>query len=147
MKNQELWEELLVLTKQRNITWQWVKGHSGDHFNELCDRIAVEEAEEAAQQGRAKPQETRDDFDEYFSSRVESARPQEMRDDSQTGNEENATGVQTAGETDGGYEREPLQAGAMQVLELIFEAVDEAKSFKDFKVRMIRLEKSIEMNE
>ena len=127
VKNQELWEELLVLTKQRNITWQWVKGHSGDHFNELCDRIAVEEAEAAAQQGKAKPQET--------------------RDDSQTGNEENATGVQTAGETDGGYEREPLQAGAMQVLELIFEAVDEAKSFKDFKVRMVRLEKSIEMNE
>ena len=103
------------------------QGPQRDHFNELCDRIAVEEAEAAAQQGKAKPQET--------------------RDDSQTGNEENATGVQTAGETDGGYEREPLQAGAMQVLELIFEAIDEAKSFKDFKVRMVRLEKSIEMNE
>ena len=33
VSNRELWEELLVLTKQRNITWQWVKGHSGNHFS------------------------------------------------------------------------------------------------------------------
>ena len=136
MSNRELWEELLVLTKQRNITWQWVKGHSGNHFNELCDRMATKEAEAAAQQGMARPQETRDDLDEYFGSGVESARPQQTRDDSQTGNGENATGVQTAGETGGGYELEPVQAGAMQVLELVFAAEAEAKSFKDFKDQM-----------
>ena len=124
VSNRELWEELLLQTKQRNITWQWVKGHSGNHFNELCDRMATEEAEEAVQQAWARPQETRDDF--------------------QTSNGKNATGAQTAGETRRGYELEPVQAGAMQVLELIFAAVAEAKSFKDFKDRMDRLEKSID---
>ena len=144
VSNRELWEELLVLTKQRNITWQWVKGHSGNHFNELCDRIATEEAEAAVQQAWARPQETRDDLDEHFGSGVESARHLETRDNFQTGSGENATGVQTAGETGGGYELEPVQAGAMQVLELIFAAVAEAKSFKDLKNQMGRLEKSID---
>ena len=125
VSNRDLWEELLPLTKQRNITWQWVKGHSGDYFNEICDRMATEEAETAAQPSIARPQEKRDDF--------------------QTGSGENATGVQAAEETGGGYELEPLQAGAMQeVLELIFAAVNEARSFKDFKARMVQLEESID---
>ena len=47
--NRELWEEVLPLTEGRKITCQWVRGHSGDHFNELCDRIANEEADLAAQ--------------------------------------------------------------------------------------------------
>ena len=71
-------------------------------------------------------------------------RPQETRDDFQTGSGENATGVQAAGETGGGYELEPAQLGTMQVLELDFAAVAEAKSFNDFKDRMGRLEKSID---
>ena len=62
VSNRDLWEELLLLTKQRNITWQWVKGHSGDHFNELCDRMATEEAEAATQPSITNPQEKRDDF-------------------------------------------------------------------------------------
>ena len=43
--NREFWEELAALAMQHSITWQWVKGHSGDQFNELCDRIANEEAD------------------------------------------------------------------------------------------------------
>ena len=45
VKNQDLWKELEALTQGKVITWSWIKGHTGDHFNELCDRIANEEAE------------------------------------------------------------------------------------------------------
>ena len=50
VSNRDLWHELLLLAGQRNITWIWDKGHSGDHFNELCDQMATEEAQAAAQQ-------------------------------------------------------------------------------------------------
>ena len=40
-KNGNLWAKLDQLTIKRNITWTWVRGHSGDPMNELCDRIAV----------------------------------------------------------------------------------------------------------
>ena len=42
--NRDLWETLIELAQGFNITWQWVKGHSGDHYNELCDTIAREQA-------------------------------------------------------------------------------------------------------
>lgn len=38
--NRDLWEELLLETKKRNVEWQKVLGHSGDKFNERCDEIA-----------------------------------------------------------------------------------------------------------
>ncbi len=60
VKNRDLWEELEKLTSGKNITWTWVKGHSGDYFNELCDRIANEEAEMAARRGTTGFRETRD---------------------------------------------------------------------------------------
>ena len=43
--NQDLWEELIPLAGQHGVAWEWVKGHSGDHWNELCDQIANEEAD------------------------------------------------------------------------------------------------------
>ena len=104
VSNRDLWEVLLLLTKQRNITWQWVKAHSGDYFNEICDRMATEEAETAAQPSIARPQEKQDDF-----------------------------------QTGGGYELETVEPGRMEVLDLIFRIVAEAKSFKHFKERMGRL--------
>ena len=42
--NQELWEELLRLTQDPNVTFTHVRGHAGDPMNRLCDRIANEEA-------------------------------------------------------------------------------------------------------
>lgn len=41
VKNKDLWEELISLTKPHNITWFWVKGHSGNKYNERCDELAV----------------------------------------------------------------------------------------------------------
>ncbi|MDR3238370.1 MAG: ribonuclease HI [Spirochaetia bacterium] len=43
VKNKELWVALLALTKERKITWQWVKGHSGHTENERCDTLARDE--------------------------------------------------------------------------------------------------------
>ena len=47
--NRDLWEQLIPLAEQRRVKWVWVKGHSGDHWNEIADRIANEEAEQATQ--------------------------------------------------------------------------------------------------
>jgi ribonuclease HI len=40
VKNQDLWEKLDQLAGQHSITWQWVKGHSGDPGNERVDALA-----------------------------------------------------------------------------------------------------------
>ena len=45
VENQDLWHQLLELTEGRNITWTWVKGHSGDPMNERCDSIAYQQAQ------------------------------------------------------------------------------------------------------
>lgn len=39
-KNFDLWEKLLNLTQPHNIQWVWVRGHSGDIYNERCDKLA-----------------------------------------------------------------------------------------------------------
>jgi ribonuclease HI len=40
VKNQDLWERLDQLAGQHGLTWQWVKGHSGDPGNERVDELA-----------------------------------------------------------------------------------------------------------
>lgn len=42
VKNRDLWEILLDLVMKHEVRWEWVKGHSGHHYNELADRMAVE---------------------------------------------------------------------------------------------------------
>jgi ribonuclease HI len=42
VKNQDLWVELDSLASEFRITWEWVKGHDGNKFNELCDRMTQE---------------------------------------------------------------------------------------------------------
>jgi ribonuclease HI len=50
--NRDLWEPLIDLVRTRgDITFAWVKGHSGDPMNDLVDRLAVEAAE--TQKGRS----------------------------------------------------------------------------------------------
>ena len=45
--NRELWEQMLEITQGPIVTFTHVRGHSGDPMNELCDRLANEEAEKA----------------------------------------------------------------------------------------------------
>ncbi|MGN1270075.1 MAG: ribonuclease HI [Clostridia bacterium] len=40
VKNKELWQELLSLTKIHNVTFHKVKGHSDNEFNNRCDELA-----------------------------------------------------------------------------------------------------------
>jgi ribonuclease HI len=41
--NRDLWEPLIMAVRDRgNVTFRWVKGHSGDAMNDLVDRLAVD---------------------------------------------------------------------------------------------------------
>jgi len=44
VKNKELWKELYALKSKHLIHIHWIKGHSGHKENEICDKIAREEA-------------------------------------------------------------------------------------------------------
>lgn len=39
--NTDLWEELLGLLNEHEVTFNWVKGHAGHPENERCDAMAV----------------------------------------------------------------------------------------------------------
>lgn len=43
VRNADLWQELDRLASGHELTWHWVKGHSGDALNERCDVLAVSE--------------------------------------------------------------------------------------------------------
>ncbi len=43
--NEDLWRELDKLAAEHKVSWQWVKGHTGDKYNELVDTLAVTELE------------------------------------------------------------------------------------------------------
>ena len=116
VSNRDLWDELLLLAEQRNITWQWIKGHSGNYSNDLCDQIATEEAQMAKDEAETGSRQA--------AARQAAARPDETPDDFQTRSR---------------YELEPVQPERTEVLDLIFRIVDEAKSFKHFKEQMARL--------
>ena len=43
--NPDLWKTLLELTEQRQLFYEWVRGHNGHRYNERCDRLAMQQAE------------------------------------------------------------------------------------------------------
>jgi ribonuclease HI len=43
-KNKDLWDKYDIVSNQKNIEWEWVKGHSGDKYNEIVDKLAKQEA-------------------------------------------------------------------------------------------------------
>jgi ribonuclease HI len=40
IKNQDLWMQLDSISKDLPIKWEWVRGHSGNVYNEMADNIA-----------------------------------------------------------------------------------------------------------
>ena len=46
VKNQDLWEQLIGLYESRpgEISFRWVKGHSGDEWNDIVDQLALRAA-------------------------------------------------------------------------------------------------------
>ncbi len=39
VKNKELWERLLNVSKKHEINWNWIEGHAGHEFNERVDQL------------------------------------------------------------------------------------------------------------
>jgi ribonuclease HI len=44
VKNSDLWQELDLEVVKHQIEWIWVKGHAGNHFNEIADSLATKAA-------------------------------------------------------------------------------------------------------
>ena len=42
--NLDLWKEYDKVSSNKNIEFVWVKGHSGNEYNELVDKMALHEA-------------------------------------------------------------------------------------------------------
>ena len=55
MANRDLWEQLIevALDETKRIAFTWVKGHSGDRWNDVVDELATEAAR--TQQGTHSP--------------------------------------------------------------------------------------------
>ena len=51
--NEDLWRDMLIVSKMHRIEWQWVKGHSGNAENERVDQLASDEAVKAGRKVRA----------------------------------------------------------------------------------------------
>ncbi|MCR5614032.1 ribonuclease HI [Treponema sp.] len=41
--NQDLWQKLDSLNAALNVSWNWVKGHAGIEYNEVCDQLCQQE--------------------------------------------------------------------------------------------------------
>jgi ribonuclease HI len=39
--NVDIWEPLIALVEEGSVSFEWVKGHSGDAMNDLVDQLAV----------------------------------------------------------------------------------------------------------
>ena len=46
--NKDLWLRLLEVSKKHEVSWHWVKGHSGDAENNRCDELAVKARKDLA---------------------------------------------------------------------------------------------------
>jgi ribonuclease HI len=40
VRNQDLWQALVVEIERHDVEWRWVRGHAGDPLNEQVDRLA-----------------------------------------------------------------------------------------------------------
>lgn len=41
LENRDLWELLEAAASRHDIEWHWVRGHDGNPYNEVADRLAV----------------------------------------------------------------------------------------------------------
>ena len=46
LKNVDLWQKLWDLLEEQDVTLEWVRGHNGHDYNERCDRLACEQADQ-----------------------------------------------------------------------------------------------------
>lgn len=50
VKNKELWMELSELLSVHEVKANWLKGHAGHEENELCDKMAKQEAQKLSKE-------------------------------------------------------------------------------------------------
>ncbi|GAC85174.1 ribonuclease HI [Gordonia paraffinivorans] len=48
VKNADLWRRLIEEEQRHQVEWRWVKGHAGDHYNEIADELATTAAKSVA---------------------------------------------------------------------------------------------------
>ena len=41
LKNPDLWQRLVTLVREHEVSFVWVKGHNGHDYNERCDALAT----------------------------------------------------------------------------------------------------------
>ena len=46
-KNVDLWQRFLLIYPKHNVKFVWVKGHADNPYNEACDRLAFNVADES----------------------------------------------------------------------------------------------------
>ena len=63
LANQDLWKQLSALANKHQISWEWIRGHAGHPFNERCDRLAKQAAEDGIRTAERanQPKETIED--------------------------------------------------------------------------------------
>ena len=44
--NLDLWKEYETISEGKSVTFEWVKAHNGDYYNEKVDKIAYEESKQ-----------------------------------------------------------------------------------------------------
>ncbi len=118
VKNQEQWHDLIALAEGLDITWEWVKGHSGDPGNEHCDQLANNNASAAS----AQP--------EYW-----------VEADAAFGHEIPPQSHTPEAEPDP-QDRDP-GAEALRILEGISSLLDQCPTYESFRVRAKRLMEEI----
>ena len=52
IKNTDLWKQLDSLNLLSNVQWRWVKGHQGNVYNEIVDKIARSTARQMQSKGQ-----------------------------------------------------------------------------------------------
>ena len=58
--SRDLWEPLITLVNERgDVSFRWVKGHSGDPMNDLVDALAVEQSRSQACPAEQRRSESR----------------------------------------------------------------------------------------
>lgn len=57
VKNPDLWERLIDLTRKHKVSFVWVKGHDGHPYNERCDHLATAFADSFPRSGEEMKEE------------------------------------------------------------------------------------------
>ena len=57
VKNLDLWIRLVPLLEKHKVTFEWVKGHADNEYNNRCDELAVSESRKFLKKAAAPLQE------------------------------------------------------------------------------------------